>query len=168
MKLGEQYQGKFTSQNKTKDNKTVAPNHKNQTKTNQTGPPETELSEISKIRNKLSSSSANRTNFLTKNISRPALNNQSTNAPIVNPKTSHLNLNTTTREKIESQSPLQRKCEEIDTRRNQIGDSGKINIGVILSCVTKRRLVATNHKTKTTKKNGKVIEEALEHIFHST
>ncbi|XP_066934144.1 GATA zinc finger domain-containing protein 14-like [Clytia hemisphaerica] len=159
-KQGQKYpHNNLSSHNITKASTKFAQNYENRTKTNQKVPLESELSEISKLRNKLLSSSTNRTNFLTKNISRPTLSNQTTNAPILNPKTSHLNLNTSTRGRIESQTPLQRRCEEIDTRRNKIGNTGKANIGVVLSCVTKRRLVAANHKTKTTKKNGKVVDE---------
>uniref|UniRef100_A0A7M5XMC5 Uncharacterized protein n=1 Tax=Clytia hemisphaerica TaxID=252671 RepID=A0A7M5XMC5_9CNID len=132
-KQGQKYpQNNLSSHNITKASTKLAQNYENRTKTNQKGPLESELSEISKLRNKLLSSSTNRTNFLTKNISRPTLSNQTTNAPILNPKTSHLNLNTSTRGWIESQTPLQRKCEEIDTRRNKIGNTGKIDIGVAL------------------------------------
>ena len=78
----------------------------------------------------------------------------------------------------ESLGIIKRRCEEINTQRrsklnNIVKSSGggdvtidnggiKSNMvadEVIWNCVTKRRLVAQHHKTKTTKKNGKVVDE---------
>ena len=130
-----------------KSNQTA--NFNNQTKTEQAQTDEG-LSDISKLRNRLRNSK-NNTNFPVRNISRPASNHRL-------PPTKFKPVNMTkNRNKTSTREYVQTKCEEVDTKRSGIGND-LVKTGVILSCISKRRLVATKH-TKT-KKNGKVVEDS--------
>lgn len=142
------------NQNKTQ---TLQTNNTNSNKTrNNQKQIDDGLSDISKLRNRLRNSK-NRTNFFVQNISRPATNHSLVSTKVKPINVTRNNNKTSSRDAIEGSENVQRKCEEVEMKRSGIGND-LVKSGVILSCVTKRRLVATKH-TKT-KKNGKVVGDS--------